>query len=221
MTWQRGSSGFRHGHRPAQHAVIQMFRMLNLLENPEASVDAIEDILRHDPGLTANVLKLANSAYFGIYRQGRLTAAGRYAPGAEAAGAARDRLLRQRRHGAARARLRPDGGRPVASFHRCRDRGRGPGEEQAGRRGGGRVHRGPAPRRGQDCAAGRFVQEELPDIKRITAGGVPLVLAENMVLGTDHAAIGATVLESWAFPPDVVRTVRWHHNPEAAVGPSI
>ena len=41
-------------------------KMLRMLEDPETSVDEIEDVLRHDPGLTANVLKLANSAYFGI-----------------------------------------------------------------------------------------------------------------------------------------------------------
>jgi len=63
--------------------------------------------------------------------------------------------------------------------------------------------------------------EELPDIKRIQAGGVPLVLAENMVLGTDHAQIGAKILEAWAFPPDVIRAVRWHHDPEAADGSRI
>lgn len=41
-------------------------RMLTLLEEPDTAVSEIEDILRYDPGLTANVLKLANSAYFGL-----------------------------------------------------------------------------------------------------------------------------------------------------------
>jgi HD-like signal output (HDOD) protein len=41
-------------------------KMLVLLEEPGTSVSEIEDILRYDPGLTANVLKLANSAYFGL-----------------------------------------------------------------------------------------------------------------------------------------------------------
>ncbi|MGD8344192.1 MAG: HDOD domain-containing protein [Desulfobacterales bacterium] len=31
-------------------------RMLSLLEEPDASVSEIEDILRYDPGLTANIL---------------------------------------------------------------------------------------------------------------------------------------------------------------------
>jgi HD-like signal output (HDOD) protein len=42
-----------------------------------------------------------------------------------------------------------------------------------------------------------------------------------MVLGTDHAQIGAKIMEAWAFPIDVVRAVRWHHDPEAADGSQI
>ena len=41
-------------------------KMLLLLKEPDTAVAEIEEILRYDPGLTANVLKLANSAYFGI-----------------------------------------------------------------------------------------------------------------------------------------------------------
>ena len=41
-------------------------KLLALIDDPDMSVSQIEDILRHDAGLTANLLKLANSAYFGI-----------------------------------------------------------------------------------------------------------------------------------------------------------
>jgi HD-like signal output (HDOD) protein len=41
-------------------------QLLALLEEPDTTVSEIEEILRYDPGLTANILKLANSAYFGI-----------------------------------------------------------------------------------------------------------------------------------------------------------
>ena len=41
-------------------------KMLSLLEEPHTEISDIEEILRCDPGLTANILKLANSAYFGI-----------------------------------------------------------------------------------------------------------------------------------------------------------
>jgi HD-like signal output (HDOD) protein len=41
-------------------------------------------------------------------------------------------------------------------------------------------------------------------------------LAEREVLGTNHAEIGALLLESWSFPPKLVGAVRWHHEPDSA-----
>ena len=42
-------------------------RLMPLLQNPDSSAAEIEDVLRYDPGLTANILKLTNSAYFGLH----------------------------------------------------------------------------------------------------------------------------------------------------------
>jgi len=61
---------------------------------------------------------------------------------------------------------------------------------------------------------GQFVKEERQNLERIMSTGVPLDVAENMVLGTDHAEIGALILARWSFPDDIVDAVRWHHNPE-------
>jgi HD-like signal output (HDOD) protein len=41
-------------------------KILALLNEPKSSAAEIEKLLRYDPGLTANFLKLANSTYFGI-----------------------------------------------------------------------------------------------------------------------------------------------------------
>ena len=64
---------------------------------------------------------------------------------------------------------------------------------------------------------GSFVQEEFETIKRIAAKGVPFVVAENMILGTDHAEVGARILAHWNLPAEVISTVRWHHDPESSV----
>jgi putative nucleotidyltransferase with HDIG domain len=61
---------------------------------------------------------------------------------------------------------------------------------------------------------GEFVKEELQEIQSLAAEGVPLDIAENMVLGTDHAEIGALILGKWSFPSNLVNAVRWHHSPE-------
>ena len=41
-------------------------KLLTMLKDPESSAAQIEGVLKYDPGLTANILKLTNSAYFGI-----------------------------------------------------------------------------------------------------------------------------------------------------------
>ena len=61
---------------------------------------------------------------------------------------------------------------------------------------------------------GQFVNEERQNIRQIISQGVPLDIAEHMVLGTDHAEIGALILARWSLPDDIVHSVRWHHNPE-------
>ena len=41
-------------------------RLLELVDQADAPIQEIEEVLRLDPGLTANVLKLTNSAFFGL-----------------------------------------------------------------------------------------------------------------------------------------------------------
>jgi HD-like signal output (HDOD) protein len=54
----------------------------------------------------------------------------------------------------------------------------------------------------------------LDDIEKIAGKGTPSVVAETMVLGTDHAEVGAQVLTQWSFPREVIEAVRWHHDPD-------
>ena len=42
--------------------------------------------------------------------------------------------------------------------------------------------------------------------------------AERQVLGIDHAEVGAVLLESWKLPPSIVSAVRCHHRPEDLSG---
>ena len=44
-------------------------KLRELLAKEDVAVDEIEEILRHDPGLATNVLRLANSAFFGVPRK--------------------------------------------------------------------------------------------------------------------------------------------------------
>jgi|UniRef100_A0A7C3WPN0 putative nucleotidyltransferase with HDIG domain len=44
-------------------------RALLLLNRPEVSIQELVEIVKFDPGITANILRIANSAYFGLRRE--------------------------------------------------------------------------------------------------------------------------------------------------------
>jgi putative nucleotidyltransferase with HDIG domain len=47
----------------------------------------------------------------------------------------------------------------------------------------------------------------------------PQVYAENLLLRTDHAALGAQIAAGWRLPETVVAAIRQHHRPEKAESP--
>ena len=184
-----------------------------LLAKEDVSIDEIEGILRHDPGLATNVLRLANSAYFGLPT--KVTALKHAVM-----------LLGVKRFAkiAVSACMSKTMDKAVEGYNLS------PGELW--------LHSIAVSNTAEAFAKyikfaetndvftpallhdmgklvlGEFVQEEMQKIQSIAAKGVPLEIAENMVLGTDHAEIGALILAKWSFPSDLVNAVRWHHNPE-------
>jgi putative nucleotidyltransferase with HDIG domain len=65
-------------------------------------------------------------------------------------------------------------------------------------------------------AVGAFVAQRQAPILERTRGGRPFVLAERDVLGHDHAEIGAAVAEAWSLPRAARAAIRWHHRPGEA-----
>lgn len=49
------------------------------------------------------------------------------------------------------------------------------------------------------------------------AANVPLFLVEQQTLGYNHADVGGRVAQRWGLPPAVVRAIGFHHGPEAEV----
>ena len=188
-------------------------KMLKMLEDPDTSVVEIEDVLRHDPGLTGNVLKLANSAYFGIPSKVSSVKQGVLLLGlkrliqlvvASCVSGVMDKPVPGYdlppgdlwRHSIAVS---------IAAEALVKDQKNIDAEDIF------------TPALLHDIGKlilGHFVKDELDDIEKITSKGVPYVVAENMVLGTDHAEVGAQVLTQWSFPSDVIEAVRWHHDPD-------
>jgi putative nucleotidyltransferase with HDIG domain len=190
-------------------------KLLALLEASDVSVNEIEDVLRYDPGLTANVLKLANSAYFGIPAR-----IGSVQQAIVLLGLKRlMQLVIASCVGAVMKKSVPGYNIPPGNLWRhsiavsiaaealVKDKKNIDREDFF------------TPALLHDTGKlilGGFVKEDLKAIENITAKGIPFVIAENMILGTDHAEIGAKILTMWSFPTEIVNAVRWHHDPETA-----
>jgi len=188
-------------------------KLRELLAKDNVEVVEIEKILRQDPGLAANVLRLANSAFFGVPRKVEtlkhavtLLGVRRFAQIAVSASMSKNldkavegydlspgelwlHSIAVSNTAQALARFKnfseTDDVFTPALLH---DMGK--------------------------LVLDQFVRAEQAKIKSITAKGVALEVAEHMVLGTNHAEIGALILSKWSFPQEIVNAVRWHHNPE-------
>jgi len=188
-------------------------KLMDLVNKEDVPVDEIERIMRNDPGLTVNVLKLANSAYFGIpAKVGSLKQAvlllglKRFAQivVASCTNNTMDKHVEGYdipsgelwRHSIAVSKT----AEALAKFTKLND---------------SIDFFTPALLHDMGkLVLGIFVKNEIQTIEAVVAKGVPLEVAEHMVLGTDHAEIGSHILANWSFPSDIVNAVRWHHNPE-------
>ncbi|HEX3010772.1 MAG TPA: HDOD domain-containing protein [Syntrophomonadaceae bacterium] len=53
-------------------------------------------------------------------------------------------------------------------------------------------------------------------IDRVSEGNIPFIEAEDEVLGFNHALVGARVGEKWNLPSELVEAIALHHYPERA-----
>ncbi len=191
-----------------------------LLNKVDVPLTEIEKILRQDPGLATNVLRLANSAFFGLSTKVRslkhaviLLGVKRFAQIAVSA------CLSKTMEKAVEGYDLSPGELWLHSIAVSNT-----AEAIAKNRNITETDDVFIPALVHDMGKlvlGKFVKEELQKIERITSSAVPLDVAEHMVLGTDHAEIGALILAKWSFPIEIINAVRWHHNPEGLKNPSI
>ncbi len=187
---------------------------IRVLQDPDADARSIMQALQHDPGLTANVLRLANSAYFGSPRKVSTIQEAAVRLGTK-------RILRVVVTSAAAPVVR----RAVKGY----DLSAGELWEHSASVAVGTDALAEALKMRLPAAA--FTAGLLHDVGKILLGThveveaseiVALAVrekigfdeAERRLLGIDHAEAGAAVLESWELPDEVVLAARWHHRPE-------
>lgn len=193
-------------------------QVLRLAQDPESGIGEIMSAIEFDPGLTTDILRLANTAYFAGPRQvGSLREAGVLF--------GTQRIVEL----VLASSVFPIAKDPVVGYDLPggelirQSMAIAIGTEQLA------AHlRRPAP-------SHTFTAALLADIGKIVLGtflhidagpilhlaeseGISFEVAERQVLGIDHAEVGAILLESWNLPDNVIDVVRWHHDPDQLDG---
>ncbi len=187
---------------------------LRILDDPGSTTTQVGKVIRFDPILTANILKAANSAYFGLPRQ---------VSSVETALA----LLgtRQVREILIMAASRPYLDREIYGYGMrqhdlwAHSLGCAALSEVVAR------HSGFASSDLLFTSAllhdiGKYVMNEHVGVRaeeiqlQARVNALTFTEAEWRVLGTDHAILGSEVLRLWEFPREIVRAVRKHHDPD-------
>lgn len=191
-------------------------QVIRLTEDPDSTAADLNAVISCDQALTAKVLRLANSAYYGFPRRvGTVTEAvvllgfntirnlvlaasvsnvlQREAPGYQLA---RGDLWWHSLTSAMAARL-------LARKVRFR------AAEEAFV--AGLLH-----------DIGKLILSQYVDqayqelLERVTQGGLPFMEAEQDILGFDHAQAGGLVAEKWNLPETLVEAISCHHQPRRA-----
>ncbi len=194
-------------------AVAQLSR---LIASPTASAKDFEAVIKPDPSLTANLLRLANSAYFGLRREvtsvkQAITLLGNKRVFEISASAGFSKIIPANLPGyriqsadfwlhsiavavlseklAAELRVKAPGLLFTAGL--LHDLGK--------------------------LAIGSFLEEEESALlDRLSNEDVAFSTAEKELLGTDHCEVGAELGQQWDLPDTVIWTARWHHQPSEA-----
>lgn len=56
-----------------------------------------------------------------------------------------------------------------------------------------------------------FMKEEFKEITKLLKQGIPFIEAEKKVIGVDHTYIGGVVANSWNLPNDLISAIKFHH----------
>ncbi|MBU0728825.1 MAG: HDOD domain-containing protein [Proteobacteria bacterium] len=191
-------------------------RVMELIENPDVSAVELGKIIQYDQSITANVLKMCNSAYFGLGRKVSSLEQGLVVLGNNVLkdiiitssssdfykGVAGEGYVLEEgelwRHSVATGIM------AKLLIRHVKDIDAGTAYTAAllhdiGKR-----------------VMSSYVAEEFKEIMEIvTTGKCSFSDAEKKVLGVTHAELGGMILEKWEFSQEMIDAVKQHHDPEA------
>ena len=185
----------------------------SLLDDPAASLREIAKVLSTDEGLASRVLRLVNSAYYGIPRMVSTiplatTILGAKTIKSHVVNIAYADLMRALGGGRAEYDLLWRHALKTATWARVVASQLGDTDPEEAFT-GGLVH-----------DIGKALSLRLaPDgygklVREADRSGRPLLGVEEEVVGFEHTRMGAWAAGRWMLPPPLVNSVRWHHEPD-------
>jgi len=189
-----------------------VFKVNEVVNDPSTSATDLESVISRDQAIAAKVLKLVNSAFYGL--PGRVDTLSRAIPllGFSTVrnivmsvsifdlGSISEFDVKQFwRHSfatstAARAIARADG-LPDAETQSL----------------AGLLHD-----MGKVLLFQHFGSHYQVVLEMMQTKGITFLQAEKSLYSIDHALVGATIAEKWTFPPNLAAAIGFHHNPEPA-----
>ncbi len=190
------------------------------LQDPNANMGEVVQIINYDPGMTSNILKLANSSYFGcshaistlrdaIVRLG-VKKTFQLVTAAVASAAIRTKI---RGYVMNSDQLWDHSIAVAVAAENLADSLNLEGEKIAFT--AGLLHD-----LGKVVIGKHLIDKKVrKEFQTAVAASSLLVSAELELLGIDHAEAGGLLLQEWNIPESLVNAVRWHHDPAQSEAP--
>lgn len=189
-------------------------KVAQLLSKPDYSVQQVANVVKYDPSITANILKMANSSYFGSQSKiSTINDAVMYLGqknllrAIQTAGISKyykkgssgyyDKATDLWEHSVAVALMSQILSKKIT------------GEENTTLYTAALLH---------DVGKiimGEFVRDEMKKIVTLVSGhNMSFLEAEETVLGINHADLGGKIAEHWNFPIEIRDAISFHHRPD-------
>lgn len=184
-----------------------------LINNPDSSLSELVEVIRLDQGITANILRMSNSAYFGLrYKVDNV----------------HDAIMFLGKQNVVRAVMTAGASRFFKDTPGYEVEAKDLWEHAVGTALMSQIlakkilkHEDPQLFTAAllhdigKIILGEFVSEKYHEIKNVmSVRSCSLLGAEEEVLGVNHAGIGGMICAAWRFPEDIQQAITYHHRPD-------
>lgn len=193
-----------------------VLRVMKMTDDPDVTAQDINKVLNQDQSMTARVLRLANSAYYGYARRiasvtDAVVLLGFNTIRSIVIAAAVNEILNKKYEGYAL-----EEGELWRHSQTCAIAARAVARRSKF------VQLDAAYTAGLLHDIGKVILNHFMKnayhevVELVESGEIPFMEAEEAVLGFNHAVVGARVVEKWNLPPQLVEAIAFHHYPDKA-----